>query len=386
MDFDLSEEQKILVRTVREFADREIVPHARAWDEEERFPAELIPKLAELGLLGMCVSEEYGGAGMRLLDYALVIEELARADGSAAITVASHNGLCVGHINLAGSPEQKRRWLPRLTSGKSLGAWGLTEPGSGSDAAAAKTTAVRKGSHWVLRGSKTFITQGSVADVYVVLASTSPEKKQQGLTAFVIEKGTPGFRSGKHIEKLGCHASDTTELLLDDVEIPDDHRLGEVDTGFRDTRRILDKGRIGIAAMALGLGRGAYEAALSYAKQRVQFGVPIAQHQAIQFYLASMATELDAGRLLIWRAALMQDQGLRTTRESAVCKLYTAQAAMRACNLALQIHGGYGYTRDFPVERMLRDAKICEIGEGTNEVLRMVVGRELSTQGAGAGR
>jgi alkylation response protein AidB-like acyl-CoA dehydrogenase len=382
MNFELTEEQRSLVETVRDFCAREISPRARAWDEEERFPNEIVPKLAELNLLGMLAEEEYGGAGMSLLEYTLLIEELARADGSICLTVASHNSLCTGHIRLAGTPEQKRRWVPRLARGETLGAWGLTEPGSGSDAAAARTTAVRRGGdRWVLSGTKTFITQGSVAGIYVILASTSPEKKQKGLTAFVLERGMPGLRAGKKLEKLGLHASDTTEVIMEDVEVPDENRLGPIDAGFMHTLQILERGRIGIASMAVGLGRGAVEEARSYAKQRVQFGVALAEHQAIQLMLAEMATQVDAARLLVRRAAWMQDQGLRTPRESSTAKLYAAQIAMRACDTSIQIHGGYGYTREFPVERYLRDCKLCEIGEGTNEVQRMIIARELLGRG-----
>jgi alkylation response protein AidB-like acyl-CoA dehydrogenase len=345
ISFEESEAERLLRQTVREFAQREIAPHARAWDEEERFPSELVPKLAALGLLGMRVPEEYGGAAMSTQEVAIVIEELARVDGSVALGVAAHNGLCTGHILLAGSDEQKRRYLPRLASGQALGAWGLTEPSSGSDAAGAKTRAVRRGSGWVITGSKTFITHGSVGSVYVVLASTTPEKKQRGLTAFILERGQPGFTVGKHIEKLGCHASDTTELNFAEVEVADEQRLGDVDHGFLDTLEILDRGRISIASMALGLGAGALDAARAYAKERRQFGRPIADNQAIQFMLADSATELDAARLLIRRAAWLKDQGRRTTRESAMAKLWAAQAGMRACDRAVQIHGGYGYTR-----------------------------------------
>jgi alkylation response protein AidB-like acyl-CoA dehydrogenase len=308
---------------------------------------------------------------------AIVIEELARVDGSVALTVASHNGLCTGHILLAGNDEQKQRWVPNLATGKWLGAWGLTEPSSGSDAAGAKTRAVKRGDKWIINGSKTFITQGSVGQVYVIIASTTPEKKQHGLTAFVVEKGAKGFTVGKHIEKMGCHASDTAELNFADVEVPVENQLGAIDHGFIDTLQILDKGRIAIASMALGLGVGALEAARAYAKERKQFNRPIADNQAIQFMLADSATELAAAALLIKRAAWLSDQGRRHTYESSTAKLWTAQAAMRACDRAIQIHGGYGYTREFPVERALRDCKLCEIGEGTNEVQRMVIARHL---------
>lgn len=381
MNFDLTEDQLMLRDTVRDFCAREIMPRARAWDEEERFPSEIIAKLAELSLLGMCLPEKYGGAGMSLGDYVIVIEELARADGSVCLTVAAHNSLCAGHINLAGNDAQKQKYLPRLARGEILGAWALTEPGSGSDAAAARTTAVRKGDRWVLNGQKTFITQGTVGDVVVVLASTSPAKKQKGLTAFLVDKGQKGFRTGKKIEKLGLHASDTAELVFEDVEVEDTQRLGDVDQGFTHTLRILERGRIGIASMAVGLARGALEQATSYAKERVQFGVPIADHQAIQLMLADMATQVDAGRLMVRRSAWLQDQGQRTALESSMTKLFCAPMAMRVCDAAIQIHGGYGYTRDFPVERYLRDAKLCEIGEGTNEVQRMIIARELTSRG-----
>ena len=375
--FDHADEERILRDTVRSFARSEIAPYARTWDEEERFPSELVPKLAELGLLGMTVPEAYGGAALPMQQIAIVVEELARVDGSVAITVASHNGLCTGHIALAGNEAQKQAYLPRLASGQALGAWGLTEPGSGSDAAGARTRAIRDGDRWIINGSKIFITQGSVGSIYVVLAVTTPEKKQRGLTAFIVERGAPGFRVGKHIEKMGLHASDTTELVFEDCAVPLENQLGELDAGFLDTVKILDKGRITIAAMALGLGWGAYEAAVAYAKDRRQFGRPLADNQAIQFMLADSLTELETGRLLIRRAAWMHDQGQRTTRESAMAKLWTAQAAMRACDRAVQIHGGYGYTREFPVERAMRDCKLCEIGEGTNEVQRMVIAREI---------
>jgi alkylation response protein AidB-like acyl-CoA dehydrogenase len=318
---------------------------------------------------------------MRLADYVIALEEVAAADGSVGLTMASHNSLCSGHILLAGNEDQKKKYLPRLATGQALGAWGLTEPGSGSDAGAARTRAERRETdgkvEWVLNGSKTFITQGSVAEIYVILASTTPEKLQKGLSAFVVERGTPGFRAGKHIEKMGLRASDTTELILEDVVVPDEQRLGPVDHGFFDTLKILDRGRIGIGAWAVGIGRAAFEAARDYAKQRVQFGQPIASFQSIKHMLADMATELDAARLLVWRAAWMQDCKRGTTKESSIAKYYAARAAMRACNNAIQIHGGYGYTREFPVERYLRDAKLAEIGEGTNEVQKMVIAREI---------
>jgi alkylation response protein AidB-like acyl-CoA dehydrogenase len=377
IDFQLTEEQRVLQASVREMCERVIVPNARRWDEEEHFPHEIIPALGEMGLLGMQIPEAYGGAGLKFHDYVVALEEVARADASVGLTVASHNSLCTGHIYLAGNEAQRRRYLPRLTSGKSLGGWGLTEPGSGSDAGAARTRAARKGDRWVLNGTKTFITQGSVGEIFVVMASTSPEKKAKGLTAFVIERGTPGFRTGKKIEKMGLHASDTTELVLEEVEVGDEQRLGEIDGGFFDTLKVLDKGRIGIGSWAVGIGRAAFEAARRYARERVQFEKPIGEFQAIQHMLADMATELDAARLLVWRAAWAQDQGRSTTMESSVAKYFAAKASVRACNAAVQIHGGYGYTREFDVERYLRDAKLAEIGEGTNEVQKMVIARQI---------
>ncbi|MBL8633669.1 MAG: acyl-CoA dehydrogenase family protein [Myxococcales bacterium] len=382
MDFELSEDQKVLKKSVRDFAAAEIAPHCRKWDNESHFPLELIPKLGDLGLLGMMTPDEYGGAAMSLLDVAVVIEELAAVDGSVAITVASHNGLCSGHINLFGNEDQKRRYLPDLASGKKLGAWGLTEPGSGSDAAGARTRATRLADgSWSLSGQKTFITQGSVGGVAVILAVTSPEKKQRGITAFIVDYGTPGFSASRRIEKMGLHASDTAELTLDDVRVPDSQRLGEIDSGFIDTLRILDKGRITIGAMALGLGVGAMNAAIRYAKERRQFGKSLSEFQAIQNMIAQAVMELDASRLLLHRAAWMHDQGLRFGLQASMAKLYAAQAAMRACNTAVQIHGGYGYTREFPVEKAMRDAKLCEIGEGTNEIQRLVISRELLGKG-----
>ena len=377
MNFDLSDEQLILQRSVREFCAREIIPHAARWDREERFPHEIIPAMGEMGLLGMQIPEEYGGAGMSFVDFVVALEEIARADASVGLTMASHNSLCTGHLFLAGNEAQRRKYIPRLATGKSLGGWGLTEPGSGSDAGAAQARAIRTGKGWTLSGAKTFITQGSVGEIFVVLASTAPELKQKGLTAFIVERGTPGFRTGRKIEKMGLHASDTTELVLENVELSDEQRLGEINQGFFDTLKILDKGRIGIGAWAVGIGRAALEASLRYSKERVQFGKPIAEFQAIQQMLADMATELDAARLLVWRGAWLQDHKMRTTRESSVAKYYAGRATMRACNNAIQIHGGYGYTREFDVERYLRDAKLGEIGEGTNEVQKMVIAREL---------
>lgn len=378
MDFDLDEPHRLLRQSVREFARAEIAPNAQRWDREERFPTELVPKLASMGLLGIRIPEEYGGSGMDTLAYAICVEEIARVDGSAALTVASHNGLGTGHLLAYGSEEQKRKYLPAASSGRWLAAWALTEPGSGSDSAALRTTARREGDGWVLNGTKSFITQGSVGGFCVVLARTDPAAaKQQGITAFVVDHGTPGFTASKHLLKLGCRSSDTAELVLENVRVPESQRVGEVGRGFADTMRILDRGRISIAAMALGLGYGALEKAVSYAKERHAFGRPIAEFQAIQFSLADAKTELDASALLIQRAAWLADRGEPHTKDAAMAKLFASEAATRACNTAVQVHGGYGYVREFDVERHLRDAKLCEIGEGTSEVQRMVIAKHL---------
>jgi alkylation response protein AidB-like acyl-CoA dehydrogenase len=378
MDFAFSEQQQLLRQSVRDFARAEIAPHAQRWDKEERFPIELVPKLAHMGLLGIRIPEEYGGSGMDTMSYAICVEEIARVDGSIALTVASHNGLGTGHVLSFGTEEQKRKYLPKAAAGEWLAAWALTEPGSGSDAAGLRTTAKRDGDGWILDGTKTFITQGSVGGFCVVLARSNPDvPKQRGITAFVVEHGTPGFTASKHLLKLGCRASDTAELTLDGVRVSDAQRVGEVDHGFADTMRILDRGRISIAAMALGLGYGALDMATRYAKERKAFGNPIAQFQAVQWMLADAKTELDAASLLTYRAAWLADQGRRHSEEAAMAKLFASEAATRACNSALQVHGGYGYVREFDVERHLRDAKLCEIGEGTSEVQRMVIAKHV---------
>ena len=377
MDFQLTDEQRMTQQMVREFAEKEIAPYAAQWDEHCEFPWEAIRKLAELNLLGTIFPQEYGGAGLDYVTYALVVEELSRVDGSTGIIVASHTSLCANHIFTAGTEEQRQRYLVPLARGEKLGAWGLTEPNVGSDASGTQTTAVVDGDAWVLNGSKIFITQGSVADIYVIMAATDKSQKQRGISAFIVERGTPGLSAIAMKNKFGVRASDTAQLTLDAVRLPKEHLLGHVHEGFLDTLRILDGGRISIAAMALGIGRGAFEEGLKYAQQRQQFGQPIANFQAIQWKLADMATELDAARLLVLRAAWMKDQGLRVTKESAMAKLFASEVATRACNQALQIHGGYGYMKDYPVERYLRDAKVCEIGEGTSEIQRLIIARQL---------
>ncbi len=382
MDFDFSEHHKLLRQSVRDFARAEIAPHARRWDEQERFPSEIVPKLAQMGLLGIRIPEQYGGSGLDTTAYAICVEEIARVDGSMALTVASHNGLGTGHVLAFGSEAQKRKYLPKAAAGDWLAAWALTEPGSGSDAAALRTTARRNGDGWIINGTKTFITQGSVGGFCVVLARTDPSApKQRGITAFIVEHGTAGFTASKHLLKLGCRSSDTAELTLEDVRVADAQRLGEIDEGFANTMRILDGGRISIAAMALGLGYGALEMATSYAKQRRAFGKPIADFQAIQWMLADSKAELDAASLLTYRAARLADEQRRHSKEAAMAKLFASEAASRACNSALQVHGGYGYVREFDVERNLRDAKLCEIGEGTSEVQRIVIAKHVLASG-----
>ncbi len=375
--FTLTEDQEQLRKEVRDFAAREIAPNVMRWDEASEFPADIVRQLGQMGLLGVIVPVEYGGAGLGYVDYVLAIEELSAVDGSIGIIVAAHNSLCTNHIFLAGNEEQRRRYMPRLASGEWLGAWGLTEPGSGSDAGAARTTAVRKGDRWVLNGNKTFITNGHYADVAVVIAVTERERSTHGLSAFVVEKGTPGFRPGKKENKLGLRASDTSELIFEDCEIPAENLLGQLGEGFIDSMRVLDGGRISIAALSLGIGRGALDASVKYVKERRQFGKAIAEFQGIQWKLADMATELDAARLLTQRAAVLKDAGQRVTRESSMAKLYASEVAVRICDEAVQLHGGYGFIKDYPAEKFYRDVKLCTIGEGTSEIQRMVIAREI---------
>jgi alkylation response protein AidB-like acyl-CoA dehydrogenase len=375
--FGLTEEQRQLQSSVRAFAEGEIAPHVSEWDEKSEFPHEVVKKLGEMGLLGVIFPEELGGAGMGYVEYVLAIEELSRVDGSVGIIVAAHNSLCTNHIMLGGNDAQRQRWIPKLASGQWLGAWGLTEPGSGSDAAGARTTAVKKGDSWVLNGSKTFITNGGYADCAVVLAVTDKEKGTRGISAFVVEKGTKGFRPGRKENKLGLRASDTSELIFEDCEIPAENLIGKEGDGFKDAMRVLDGGRISIAALSLGMARGALDAALKYAQERRQFGKAISEFQAIQFKLADMATELDAAWLLTMRAAQMKDAGMKVTLESAMAKLYASEAACRICDEGVQIHGGYGFIKDYPAEKFYRDVRLCPIGEGTSEIQRMVIARDL---------
>jgi alkylation response protein AidB-like acyl-CoA dehydrogenase len=376
--FGLTEEQQSLQKEVRSFAAKEIAPHVSEWDEASIFPADVVKKLGPMGLMGVIFPEELGGAGMGYVEYVLAIEELSRVDGSVGIIVASHNSLCTNHIMLGGNDEQRSRWIPKLASGEWLGAWGLTEPGSGSDAGGMRTTAVRQGDGWLLNGSKTFITNGTYANCAVILALTDREKGTHGgVSAFLVEKGTPGFRPGKKENKLGLRASDTAELILEDCFVPTENLIGAEGSGFKDAMRVLDGGRISIAALSLGIARGALDAALKYSKQRRQFGKSISDFQAIQFKLATMATELDAAWLLTMRAAHMKDRGEKVTLAASMAKLYSSEVACRICDEGVQIHGGYGFIKDFPAEKFYRDVKLCTIGEGTSEIQRIVIAREL---------
>ena len=384
MDFSLSDEQQHLRRTVREFAEGEIAPHVMEWDEASQFPAEIIPKLAEMGFLGVIFSEKYGGAGMGYVEYAIIIEELSRVDGSIGIIVAAHNSLCTNHIFKFGTEAQKQKYVTPLAQGKKLGCWSLTEPEAGSDAGGTRTVAKRQGDCWVLDGAKTFTTNGHHADVCVAMAVTDASKKHHGISAFIIEKGTPGFRPGKKENKLGLRASDTSEVVFTDCRVPAENLLGEEGEGFVNSLQILDGGRISIASLGLGMAQGAYECSVRYAKQRKQFGKPISDFQAIQFKLADMAAQIDAARLLTYRAAWLADRAIasgdpdaRITRESSMAKLYAGEAAVRVANEAVQIHGGYGFTKDYPAEKFYRDVKLCTIGEGTSEIQRMVIARQL---------
>ncbi|HYL95543.1 MAG TPA: acyl-CoA dehydrogenase family protein [Terriglobales bacterium] len=377
MDFQLSEEQQQLRRSVREFTEREILPNVMKWDEAGEFPLAIIKELGKLGLMGVVFPNDLGGAGMGYVEYVTAIEELSRVDGSVGIIVAAHTSLCANHIFLAGNEQQKRKYLPRLASGEFIGAWGLTEPGSGSDAGSARMSAVRNKHGWVLNGTKTFCTNGHYADVLVVIAVTDRAAHTHGLSAFIVEKGTKGFRPGKKENKLGLRASDTAALIFEDCLIPAENLVGAEGNGFIDAMRVLDGGRISIAALSLGMAQGAYEAALNYSKQRKQFGRAISDFQAIQWKLADMATEIDAARMLTLRAASMKDAGMKTTLESSMAKLYASEVAVKCANEGVQIHGGYGFIKDYPAEKFYRDVKLCTIGEGTSEIQRMVIARQI---------
>ncbi len=384
MDFSLTDEQQQLRWTVREFAEGEIAPHVMEWDEASRFPSELLPKLAEMGLLGVVFPEKYGGTGLGYIEYAIVIEELARVDGSVGLFVAAHNSLCTNHIYKFGSEEQRQKYVVPLAQGEKLGCWSLTEPEAGSDAGGTRTAAVKKDGGWVLNGAKTFTTNGHYADVCVGMAVTDKSKKHHGISAFIIEKGTRGFRPGKKENKLGMRASDTSEVVFSDCFVPAENLLGKEGQGFINSLQILDGGRISIAALGLGMAQGAYEAAVKYAKQRKQFGRAISEFQAIQFKLADMATQIEAARLLTYEAAWLADRAGsdgdaagRYTRESSMAKLYAGEVAVRVANEVVQIFGGYGFIKDYPAEKFYRDAKLCTIGEGTSEIQRLVIARQI---------
>ncbi len=377
MDFQLNDEQLQLKKSVREFAEREIAANVMKWDDKGEFPLATVKELGKLGIMGTIFPTEYGGAGMGYVEYVTAIEELSRVDGSIGIIIAAHTSLCSNHIFVAGNEEQKRKYVPKLASGEFIGAWGLTEPGSGSDAGGARCTAVRKGNHWVINGTKTFCTNGHYADVIVVIAVTDKAAHTHGLSAFLVDKDTKGFRPGKKEDKLGLRASDTAELIFEDCAVPACHLLGKEGDGFIDAMRILDGGRISIAALSLGIAQGAFDAALKYSKQRKQFGKAISEFQAIQWKLADMATEIDAARLLTMRAAAMKDAGEKTTMESSMAKLFASEAAVKCANEGVQIHGGYGFIKDYPAEKFYRDVKLCTIGEGTSEIQRMVIARQL---------
>jgi alkylation response protein AidB-like acyl-CoA dehydrogenase len=377
MDFELNEEQEQIKRSIREFAEAELAPHVLEWDESQHFPVELQPKFAELGVMGVLVSEEYGGQGMGYIEYATIIEEIARVDPSIALAIAAHNSLGAGHIYIAANEQQKQKYLVPLARGEGFAAWGLTEPSSGSDASSMRTTAVRRNGGWVINGSKNFITNATFAKTTVALAISDRTAGTHGISAFIIERGTKGFTIAKKENKVGMRASDTAALVFDDCFVPDSNLIGEPGQGFIQAMKVLDGGRISIAALSVGIAQGAYEAALRYAKERTQFGRPIAEFQAIQFKLADMATQIEAARLLTYQAADRKNKGKVTTRESSMAKLYASEVAVRVAEESVQIHGGYGYIKDYPAEKYWRDSKLCTIGEGTSEIQRVVIARQL---------
>ncbi len=380
MDFLLSEEQKSLRETIRNFAQKEVYPLIKEFDEKGEWPDVLTKKLADLGLLGIVVPQEYSGCGYSNIDYVIILEELSKVDPSVGLVVAAHNSLCCNHINLFGTEEQKKKYLTRLAEGQTLGAWGLTEAAAGSDAAALKTRAEKKGDHWILNGTKLFITNGSLAEICVVMAATDPGKGRNGISAFILEKGMPGFQAGKKEDKLGIRAADTSELVFEDVHVPAENLLGKENEGYRGAMAILDGGRVSIAGFSLGIAAGALEASLKYAKERIQFDQPIANFQAIQWMLADGFTELEAARLLTLRAAFLEDQGKKIPKESAMAKLYASELAVRASSNAVQILGGYGFTKDYPVEKFYRDSKLATIGEGTSEIQRWIIAQKVLSE------
>ena len=377
MNFEQNENQSMIAQMVRDFAEKEIKPNMKSWDDHEIFPVETMKKLGELGLLGIFIPEEYGGSGFGYAEYATALMELGKVCGGIGLSVAAHNSLCTGHIFYHGNEEQKRKYLPKLASGEWIGAWGLTEANTGSDAMRMKTTAVKDGDHWVLNGTKNWITHGLSGDVSVVLIRTGDLLDSNGITAFIIEKGTPGFSAVKIKEKLGVRASETAELIFDNVRIPESNVIGEVGAGFKQAMQILDGGRVSIASLSCGVARGAYEASLKYAKEREQFGKPISHFQAIAFKLADMATEIEAAELLTFQAAFLKDNKKPVTKAGAYAKYYASEVSVRCGNEAIQVMGGYGYTKEYPAEKFLRDAKLMTIGEGTSEIQKIVISREI---------
>lgn len=377
MNSDLTENQKMIAQMVRDFGEREIRPHFMEWDEEQHFPVDTMKKMGELGLLGVLVPEEYGGSGFGYYEYYTAISEISKICGSIGLSVAAHNSLCTGHILTFGNEEQKKKWLPKLASGEWIGAWGLTESNTGSDALRMKTTAVKDGNEWVINGTKNWITHGISGDIAVVLVRTGDLLDSRGITAFAVERGTPGFKAGKKENKLGMRASETAELIFEDCRIPEENMLGNLGEGFIQAMKILDGGRISIAALSLGIAKGAFEAAKKYSKEREQFGKPISNFQAIAFKLADMATEIEAAELLTLQAADMKNKGDEVTKYSAMAKYYASEVAVKVATDAVQVFGGYGYTKDFPVEKFYRDSKLCTIGEGTSEIQKLVISRKI---------
>lgn len=377
MNFDYSETQRMVAEAARGFAQQYIQPYVMEWDEKQTFPIEVFKKAGELGFMGVLVPEELGGSGLGYHEYVAILEEISKVDPAIGLSVAAHNSLCTNHILSFGNDEQKQRWIPKLATAEWLGAWGLTEHNTGSDAGGMNTTAVKDGDHWILNGAKNFITHGISGDIAVVIARTGEKGDSHGMTAFAVERGTPGFTSGKKEDKLGMRASETAELIFSDCRIPDANRLGEVGDGFIQSMKVLDGGRISIGALSLGVAKGSYEAALKYSKERVQFGKPISAFQGISFKLADMATEIEASELLLHKAAFLKNEGKPMTKLGAMCKMYASEVCVKAANEAVQIHGGYGYTKDFPVEKFYRDAKLCTIGEGTTEIQKVVISRNI---------
>jgi alkylation response protein AidB-like acyl-CoA dehydrogenase len=377
MDFNYNENQKLIAEMIRSFSAKEIIPNIKNWDDNQIFPVPVFKKLGELGLMGVLVPQEYGGSGFGYAEYVTAIEELAKVDPSIGLSMAAHNSLCTGHIMQFGSEEQKKKYLPKLASAEWIGAWGLTEHNTGSDSGGMSTTAVKDGDNWVLNGAKNFITHAISGDVAVVIVRTGEKGDSKGMSAFIVEKGTPGFSSGKKEDKLGMRASETAELVFDNCRVPEENLLGNVGDGFIQAMKVLDGGRISIAALSLGIAKGAYQAALKYAKERVQFGKPIAQHQAIAFKLADMATTIEASELLIYKAVGKKNTNQKVTLDGAMAKYYSSEVAVQVSTDAVQVLGGYGYTKDFPVERFYRDSKLCTIGEGTSEIQKIVIAKQI---------